>query len=157
MSLTLTDLLLEDEGFVDHKFHGLQPPPPGDPNLESWLEQTFHDEAAYGGNNPDDGESVLANAAPWFQCTSWARMVVDAIPDRSRVMGFFIDDNPDATEIAKYCDGHDFAIVDDRYIVDGWAKNVEGITSKVVFDMQNPRDKQIILGMYGNPSTWVRV
>lgn len=154
MSLTLTDLLLEEDDFLDHQFHNLQPPPPGDPNLEAWLEQTFHDEDSYGGGEVQGDGSALASGEPWFQCTSWARMVAAAMPNRGRVMGFWIDDNPEATEIAKYCEGHDFAVVDGRYIVDGWAKNVEQMTNKVVFDLQNPKDKATILGIYGNPSKW---
>jgi hypothetical protein len=157
MKLTLTDLLLEDDGFTDHRFHDLQAPPPGDPSLKAWLEQTFGDEDAYGGRIPDEDEgeaSTLANGGDWAICTSWARMVNDALPGRGRVHGFWIDDNPEATELAKYCDGHDFAVVDDQFIVDGWAKHVEGITRKVVFDMKDPTDRAIILGMYGNPSSW---
>ena len=58
MKLTLFDLLLEDDGFADHRFHDLQIPSPGDPAMKAWLEQTFRDEASYGGSNPSDGESV---------------------------------------------------------------------------------------------------
>lgn len=154
MKLTLADLLLEDDGFRDHRFHSLQAPPPGDPSLRAWLEQTFGDESAYGGTAPEDSETTLANGSPWALCTSWARMVQDALPGRGRVHGFWIDDNPEATELAKYCDGHDFAVVDGQFIVDGWARHVEGITNRVVLDMKDPKDRTIILGIYGNPSTW---
>lgn len=160
MKLTLTDLLLEDDGFTDHRFYDLQAPKPGDPGLAAWLEQTFGDEESYGGIIPPedaDEPSTLANGGYWSTCTSWANMVAQALPGRGRVRGFFIDDNPEATTIASVCDGHDFAVVDDRYIVDGWARHVEGIADKVVFDMKNPQDRAAILGLYGNPQKWQSV
>jgi len=157
LNLTLTDLLLEDNGFRDHRFHTLQAPPPGDPSLKAWLEQTFGDEDAYGGRIPDEDEgeaSTLANGGDWAICTSWARMVAEALPGRGRVRGFWVDDNPEATEIANICDGHDFAVVDDTYVVDGWAKHVEGIANRVVWSLNDPQDRVMINKLYGNPSTW---
>lgn len=79
MNLTLTDLLLEDDGFSDHQFHNLQAPSPGDPGLKAWLEKTFGNEPAYGGSNPGDGPSTLGNGGDWATCTSWADMVAAAI------------------------------------------------------------------------------
>jgi hypothetical protein len=157
MNLTLTDLLLEEAGFSDHRFHTLQVPPPGDPALKQWLETTFGDESAYGGRIPNEDEnmpSTLANGGDWAICTSWANMVATAVPGRSRVRGFWVDDNPEASDIANVCDGHDFAVVDDRYIVDGWAVHVEGISKRAVWDMQDPGDRQSVLRMYGRPERW---
>lgn len=154
MSLTITELLLVEEGFEDHRFYDLSPPPPGSPDLPAWLQEWFSNEANYGGASPDDGESVLASGRSWFSCDSWAHMVKDALPDRTKVWGFWVDDNPDAHEIAKMCDGHTFAVVDGRYIVDGWAENVEGVAKKSVFDLKDPQDQKMIVALYGKPENW---
>ena len=136
-----------------HRFHDLQVPQ-GD-QMKAWLEQTFGDEANYGGE-PGDGNyaSTLGGGGDWAICTTWAYMVRDALPDRTKLYGFYIGDNPSAHHIADICDGHDFAVVDDRFIVDGWAKNVEGIANQSVFDLKDPADAKIILGLYGNPKSW---
>lgn len=49
--------------------------------------------------------------------------------------------------------GHDFAVVDGRFIVDHWLKHVVG-SQRGVFDMQDPRDAQLIKHYYGDPSQW---
>jgi hypothetical protein len=84
-------------------------------------------------------------------------MVAEALPGRGRVRGFWVDDNPEATDVASVCDGHDFAVVDDRYVVDGWAVHVEGITKQVVWDLKDSMEQAKILRLYGRPEKWTSI
>lgn len=45
-----------------------------------------------------------------------------------------------ASPMAAVADGHDLAIVDGRYLVDGWAAHVEQLTTRSVLDLLNPID-----------------
>lgn len=49
--------------------------------------------------------------------------------------------------------GHDFAVIDGRYLVDWWAKEYEGEPLDIV-DMRNPEHLDYMLSRYGDPSTW---
>lgn len=50
-------------------------------------------------------------------------------------------------------DGHDFAIVDGRYLVDGWAKVFES-RPRAVLDLLDPADQEEIHTYYGDPALW---
>src|SRR6185369_5608665 len=51
------------------------------------------------------------------------------------------------------CGGHDFAVVDNRFIVDYWLEFVVG-EKRGVFDMQDPQDAAFIKHYYGDPANW---
>jgi hypothetical protein len=107
--------------------------------------------------NPDDeedeGPSSFPSGGHWFICTHWADYVRRAYGDRAKLYGFSCDDNPAQGLVGKF-DGHDFAVVDDRYIVDGWLPNVEALHHRAVIDMQDPASKEIIAKFYGDPKLW---
>lgn len=103
--------------------------------------------------NREKGPAIIDGCGPWFSCDSWAEYVVQQLPGRAVAYGFWCEDNP-GTEIEDFCDGHTFAIVDDRYIVDGWIKNVEGILPRAVFDLNDPADADIIKKYYGPRENW---
>lgn len=138
-------------------------------NYPNSIEFDDHDESTPEINDLSDeeydamggGQHVMGDHGPAVFCDSWARFVVAALPERAKKMGFWMhgagginyEDN-DESALADYCDGHAFAVVDDRFIVDGWLKNVEGLSRQAVFDMQDPADAQQIRHFYGNPQTW---
>ncbi len=81
-----------------------------------------------------------------------------------------VEDNPTAEGINHMAEGHDFAVVDGRFIVDPWLVDVEcpscvrafdGLVIgniklseyKGVFDLIE--DSEFISYMYGDKSTWV--
>lgn len=104
------------------------------------------------------GQHFMASHGPAVFCDSWARFVVDCLPGRAKKVGFDMnggqENDNDESALSRLCDGHAFAIVDERYIVDGWLKNVEAESSRAVFDMQDASDAQAIKHFYGNPATW---
>jgi hypothetical protein len=118
------------------------------------LEKVYGDEATYGETPSGENEgSLLGNGRPWAICTSWALHVEESLPGRVKVYGFFDSENP-TSEIAQLAGGHDFAVVDDRYIVDGWVKNVEAISKKAVFDLHDPADAEETARLYGDRNLW---
>jgi hypothetical protein len=96
---------------------------------------------------------VFSDDSASAECTNWARQVAKSLPGRTTIMGFSSAANPTAIQ---GWDGHDFAVVDDRYIVDGWLKALYG-ADQTVFDLQDPSDAEAIAHFYGNPGEWVNV
>ena len=83
-------------------------------------------------------------------CTNGARFVVDRVG--GIVVGFSEGTNP--TAHPEFLDGHDFAIVRGRYIVDLWAKAYPEVNKRVVLDLLNPGVLREDLPKYGDLSAW---
>ncbi|MBR8082609.1 hypothetical protein KDX23_07600 [Burkholderia vietnamiensis] len=97
--------------------------------------------------------SVFPDGTSATVCTNYARHIAAALPGRARVFGFYEEDNP-ASRIAQIAGGHDFAIVDGRYIVDPWVRLVEGESDRICFDLAAPGDAAEILRLYGPRERW---
>lgn len=91
------------------------------------------------------------------QCTNWARYARRALGARAQIFGFYCEDNPDAVDMARLADGHDFALLDGRFILDGWLCNVEGEISDPILDLQNPDHATLIARYYGERENWSRM
>lgn len=65
--------------------------------------------------------------------------------------GFSTETNPTATIDS---DGMDFAIVDNRYLVDWWGKHCAGVTEKCVYDLQSESDMREVNRWFGDPAKW---
>lgn len=110
----------------------------------------------------DDGtvESKFNNSDySGTQCTGFACSIFQMLPDRTKIYGFDVESNPAASYFAKeeVIDGHDFAVIDDRYIVDPWLKFLPMVTNQVVFDLQDPADAENIEKYYGDRGKWKRM
>ena len=105
----------------------------------------------------DSGEgSVFPDGSLAVRCTSWATYARRALGSRAKLYGFFCQDNPSATAMARLADGHDFAVIDDRWIIDGWLFDVEGELSEPMIDLRDPANAELVRGFYGDPATWNR-
>ena len=102
----------------------------------------------------DDEAAAFPDGGYWARCTSWAVYVRRLEGERAKLYGFDSDENPDS-EIAQRCGGHDFAVVADRFLVDGWVVNVEGMSKHAVFDLRDPADMPIVHELYGDPAIWL--
>lgn len=85
-------------------------------------------------------------------CTSHAEYV--ASHENGLVCGFLCKDNP--SQMDNLAEGHDFAFVDGRFIVDTWLFNWECQIDSPVLDTQHPADREVIRRWYGDPEKWVR-
>ena len=98
------------------------------------------------------------------QCTGYACAVLQKLgKSRVKVFGFHDTDNP-SSAIAQAAGGHDFALVDGRFIVDPWlgegfatpmdAKSGEPLPQRTVFDLEAPGDRKLIEELYGDRAKW---
>lgn len=102
----------------------------------------------------EENGSSIPGYGSGVECTSYAHYIADK--ENGSVFGFFEDENP-TSEIAQAAGGHDFAIVDGRYIVDPWISQVETMSERCVFDLNSLEDQPIIKKLYGDRSRWKKM
>ena len=120
------------------------------------LEEMFGSEDKMGIKYDEEvGASFLPDGGQFGHCTTGAWYVVDKL-GRGKVVGFSGEDNPSAQANTVGCGGHDFAIIDNRFIVDPWIM-AYGDADKAVFDMENARDNSEISRLYGDPKSWTEL
>ena len=132
---------------------------PTDPKaIVAALEQLATDEAM-GVEFHDDGHdttSTFPNGSAAVSCTNCAERIAEMLEGYIvHIYGFPLTRSPHALT-AQTAGGHDFAVVEYRYIVDPWVKNVESISARAVFDLENPRDHYQINRLYGDHALWER-
>jgi hypothetical protein len=88
-------------------------------------------------------------------CTGFACELKHLFGGRVRLYGFGMDTNRHS-RIAADFGGHDFAVVDDRFIVDPWLAEVTNgeYGTREVFDLQDKADEEIIKTLYGPREFW---
>ena len=97
----------------------------------SWLQSRFGAPDAPGwseGIENADGEHTFSRTgAPMVMCWGSAGEVIAELgADRAVTTGYFCRDGSVAL-MAEHAEGHDLAIVDGRFLVDGWVAHVAGI------------------------------
>lgn len=98
--------------------------------------------------------AMLPNGQEMGRCTNCAWFVVETLGE-GEVWGFRVDDNPSVTqEEVVFAFGHDFAVIEGRYIVDPWIDLYTGAVNQGVFDLQDPADAPRIAAIYGDPACW---
>lgn len=100
--------------------------------------------------------SVFPDGWAWAICTNWARYARRIEGADCLLHGFLHEENP-RSEIARVAGGHDFAVLRGRYLIDGWAKHVEGLSDRAVFDLADPADAADAARLYGYPANWKRL
>jgi hypothetical protein len=98
-----------------------------------------------------DSEWTFSNGDALFICAHSARRV--AAHFGGRVVGFDREANPGAV-IAEDHDGHDFAVIGERLMVDYWANRVTGLIDRGVFDLTDTEDRSEIERLYGPTKNW---
>lgn len=92
-------------------------------------------------------------------CTNYAMHIFTALPGRVQIYGFSNDRNP-MSRVARdglHPGGHDFAVVDGRYIVDPWIRLVAGEDGPIVLDRRQPADAVAVIDTYGPQDCWGRM
>ena len=139
------------------------------------LEEQFgnRDDAFWGIDYSEEDGSRFASlpddlAYSGTQCTGYACMIAKKLGvDRVTEFGFG-ERTGTGGLIEEKLGGHDFAVVDNRFIVDPWLTEVESgritartgevvdVRGRVVFDMQDAADAALIEKLYGDQSKWKR-
>ena len=127
------------------------------------FDSSEHMDEFYGIEFGGEGQSSFRKTGhSGVQCTGFACAIQDKLgKGRVKVVGFSDEANPGTVfggnkgfkEIAPQADGHDFAVLDDRYIIDPWLTEFAD-SKQGVFDLQDPGDAEAVRGIYGDPSRW---
>lgn len=99
--------------------------------------------------------SYLPNGGSAVCCTDYAAEIFTRLPGRVQIYGFANEDNP-TSKVAideLHPGGHDFAVVDGRYIVDPWPRLVCGAFDQMVFALVGAGAAQA-LEYYDPQSCW---
>jgi hypothetical protein len=98
--------------------------------------------------------TYLPNGDEAYICTNCAKHVINELGEGD-LYGFLTEDNPQVThhEI-KSCDGHDFAVIKGRFIVDAWISHFTGAEDQVIYDLKDPKDQDKIKEIFGSPENW---
>lgn len=103
-----------------------------------------------------DTESLLPGGGSAVCCTEYAIHIYKQLPDRVKIHGFANENNP-TSRVAReliHPGGHDFAVVDGRFIVDPWPRLVPGVFEQLVFDLQDAVDAAKVADIYGPQHCW---
>ncbi|MDA8152916.1 MAG: SNF2-related protein [Acidithiobacillus sp.] len=104
-----------------------------------------------------DGQSVFPDDSSAILCTNYAEQVKKHLPGHDvQIVGFVNEDNPDCTAVREgwHPGGHDFAMVDHRWLVDPWARLVAAVRDQIVYDLQDSEDARKVADTYGDPLKW---
>jgi hypothetical protein len=103
--------------------------------------------------------SMMPDGSSATVCTNYAIHVGKKLPDRTQIFGFSNIDNP-SSRVAReeiHPGGHDFALVDCRYLVDPWIRLVACESDQIIFDLDNDHDAAIVQDVYGPRECWRRM
>ena len=98
------------------------------------------------------GVAVFADGSPCAVCTNAARRTADTFG--GVVMGYWAAGNPTAQTGERYGDGHDFAVVADRWVVDYFALTTVDLLESAVLDLRDPVDRRLVSQLLGDRATW---
>lgn len=101
---------------------------------------------------PVEGQWVFRSGGCCGRCTDSAIKVAEAFA--GRVVGYYSSENHSASVGNGCCEGHDFAIIADRFIVDYWAYRVARVIDRPVFDLRDPKQLDLARLFYGNEGFW---
>lgn len=95
----------------------------------------------------------LPNKTQMGNCTNCAHFVVETL-GKGDVYGFACSDNPVKSIEIESCGGHDFAVIDKRFIIDIWLSLYSNHDIQIVFDLRDKKDFAKITEYYGDPQKW---
>ena len=101
----------------------------------------------------DDSATCLPGEYEMGVCTHCARRVIHVV-GCGKIVGYYESKNP-GTLAANGCGGHDFALIDHRYIVDvWWTYFVSEDNDGPIFDLADSSQSARIRELYGLVSKW---
>ncbi len=110
----------------------------------------------HGRDNLPGMQSLFPDDTSAICCTNYAIQIARAMPGRVHIFGFANENNP-TSRVARegiHPDGHDFAVVDNRYLVDPWIRLVAAESGQIVFDLEDPLDATSVRDTYGPKECW---
>jgi hypothetical protein len=118
------------------------------PLLREFVNKLF-DEEEY---EPLEGRWIFRSGGSCGTCIDGALKVAEAFA--GRVVGYYSNENPTALVGVGCCEGHDFALIDERFIVDYWAFRVAKVIDRAVFDLHDSEQLDLAKSYYGKKQLW---
>ncbi len=85
-------------------------------------------------------------------CTNTAVYLAERLD--GDVYGYYIEDNPTA-KMGEAEGGHDFSIIDERWLLDFWAQDVYQLPW--LYDLEDPKDAEAVKALYGFHESWTKM
>ncbi|WP_321935475.1 hypothetical protein [Paraburkholderia sp. J8-2] len=100
--------------------------------------------------------SVFPDGSSATICTNYALHIRARLPQQTHIVGFQNSQNPTSRCAREefHPEGHDFAILAGRYLVDPWVRLVSMTSERIFYDLSNPEDAAEVLDIYGPQSCW---
>jgi hypothetical protein len=110
----------------------------------------LNDEAYY---EEEEGVWLFSKGGQCGVCTEGAIRI--SIRFGGILYGYESKANPSAFIGGDNCFGHDFVIVDRKYLVDFWAYSFAAIIKQPLFDLTNRSERAKVAYYYGPSNKWV--
>jgi hypothetical protein len=122
-------------------------------DLDARVEAMWKEREEAQASDPDlDTPLICSGVGLVGRCTDTATWL--AIQLGGDVYGYEHKNNPDA-ELGTYEFGHDFVVVDGRWLVDWWAKDTYQLPD--LYDLEDPAVKDQVRRVYGDPARWEKL
>lgn len=105
--------------------------------------------------NEAEQQWQFADGSPCVECTRSAEQVARCF--HGKVIGYWAAHNPTVMIGSKFGEGHDFAIVEDRWLVDYWAWQVTGLLDDPILGLEDPNAQVLTSRLYGHDSRWTSI
>jgi len=102
--------------------------------------------------NEQAEEWQFANGGACGICTHSAMLVATRF--NGVVLGYYAEDNPTAHIGMDYGDGHDFAIIAQRWLVDYWVWRTTVLIPVPILDLEEAKDAATASWLYGPRILW---
>jgi hypothetical protein len=105
---------------------------------------------------PQAMESQFPDGSDAVRCTNYAVQVGKRHAESTQIFGFLNEENPDCEIVQRslHPGGHDFAIVDQRWLVDPWVRLVRSAYQEIVYDLHDATDAVLVRSRYGSREKW---
>lgn len=100
----------------------------------------------------EDEEWQLPDGSAAALCTSSALLVAKQFS--GVVFGYNSTDNLTATIGLPDREGHDFALIANRWLIDYWAWRVTRTIASPILDLKDPEELSIVQQLYGPENRW---
>jgi len=99
-----------------------------------------------------EGRWTFQSGGDCFRCCDAATKIATRFG--GKVVGYWSSKNSEALIGADHGDGHDFALINDRYLVDYWAFRIARLIDNPVLDLGRSHDRHRAAILYGDARTW---
>ena len=102
--------------------------------------------------NEQEDEWQFLDGTACAVCTNSAMHIAQRFA--GQVLGYDAHENPTACIGLPVDSGHDFALIQGRWLVDYWVWRVEALIVTAIFDFEVEADRLAVLRLYGDPEHW---